>query len=108
MPSVVNLAHGSTYEEMARGKLALRYRILTSLDGYANLGRAVAEQMQTVGRYVSMAETLARIDGLTSADVGAAADASVNDQDHALAAVGGIHELPDYTWIRRKSYFLRY
>ncbi|CAM9869143.1 unnamed protein product, partial [Choristocarpus tenellus] len=32
----------------------------------------------------------------------------INDQDHALAAVGPIHELPDYNWIRRRSYWLRY
>jgi hypothetical protein len=29
-------------------------------------------------------------------------------QDHALAAVGPIYELPDYNWIRRRSYWLRY
>lgn len=31
----------------------------------------------------------------------------INDQDHALAAVGPIHELPDYNWIRRRSFWLR-
>lgn len=35
------------------------------------------------------------------------ADMIINDQDHALAAVGPIHELPDYNWIRRRSYWLR-
>ncbi|CAM9560517.1 unnamed protein product, partial [Ectocarpus sp. 8 AP-2014] len=35
------------------------------------------------------------------------ADEIINDQDHALAAVGPIHELPDYNWIRRRSFWLR-
>ena len=27
---------------------------------------------------------------------------------HALAALGPIHELPDYNFVRRRSYWLRY
>jgi processing peptidase subunit beta len=32
----------------------------------------------------------------------------INDEDHALAAIGPIFELPDYNWIRRRSYWHRY
>ena len=34
--------------------------------------------------------------------------AVINDEDHALAAIGPIYELPDYNWIRRRSYWHRY
>ena len=30
------------------------------------------------------------------------------DRDPALAAIGPILELPDYNWLRRKTYWLRY
>ena len=51
---------------------------------------------------------MARVDALTMADVKAAANSVIDDQDHALAAIGGIHELPDYNWIRRHSFMLWY
>ena len=54
------------------------------------------------------AEIFSRIDAITADDIKATAAKVINDQDHALAAVGGIHVLPDYNWIRRHSYYLRY
>ena len=57
---------------------------------------------------MSNAELFARIDALSTADVKATANKFINDEDHALAAIGPIFELPDYNWIRRRSYWLRY
>ena len=52
---------------------------------------------------------MARVDALTMADVKVAAnDDDDDDQDRALAAIGNIHELPDYNWIRRHSFMLWY
>lgn len=62
----------------------------------------------TVGRAVSLKEMFARIDAVDAAAVKAVAKKVVNDNDHALAAAGPIYELPDYNWIRRRSYWLRY
>ena len=64
---------------------------------------------RSFGRVMSLNEMMARVDALTMMDdVKSAANEVINDQDHALAAIGGIHELPDYNWIRRHSYMLRY
>jgi predicted Zn-dependent peptidase len=49
-----------------------------------NLGR----QMLTYGRVMTPAEFFARVDAVSVADVKAVADQVINDQDHALAAVG--------------------
>lgn len=57
---------------------------------------------------MSIAEVFARIDAVTPEDVKATAKKVINDNDHALAAVGPIYELPDYNWIRRRSHWLRY
>jgi len=108
MPNLVRMAHGVSDEEFARAKAALKTSLLSSLDGDVALADAMATQLQTTGRVMPLGETMARVDALTMEDVKAAADAVINDQDHALAAIGGIHELPDYNWIRRKSYMLRY
>jgi processing peptidase subunit beta len=108
LPNFVRLAHGFSDEEMARAKNALKANILASMDGDIALGEETARQIQTIGRVMPLAETLARVDALTMEDVKAAATEVINDQDHALAAIGGIHELPDYNWIRRHSYMLRY
>ena len=86
----------------------MKTQILSSYDGDLALRNVVAQQLATVGRFTPLSEMLARVDALTMDDVKAAANDVINDQDHALAAIGGIHELPDYNWIRRHSYMLRY
>ena len=108
MPNLVRLAHGISDEELARAKLALKVSICSSYDGDVVSGETMAAQIQTIGRVMPLSEALARVDALTMADVKATAGEVINDQDHALAAIGGIHELPDYNWIRRHSYMLRY
>lgn len=108
MPNFVRLAHGVSDEEFARSKLVLKTQILAAYDGDISVGEEMARQIQTTGRVMPLAETLARVDALTMEDVKTAASEVINDQDHALAAIGGIHELPDYNWIRRHSYMLRY
>ena len=68
----------------------------------------MAAQIQTIGRVMPLAEALARVNALTMVVVKATPGEVTNDQNHALAAIGRIHELPDYNWIRRHSYMLRY
>lgn len=108
MPNLVRLAHGISDEEFVRAKLAMKTQIFMMFDGDIASGEEVARQLQVLGRTLSMAEMVARVDALTMEDLKTAASEVVNDQDHALAAIGGIHELPDYNWIRRHSYMLRY
>ena len=55
-----------------------------------------------------LVEALARVDALTMADVKAAAGEVINDQNHTLTAIGGIHQLPNYNWIRCHSHMLQY
>ena len=109
MPNFVRLAHSISNKELACAtKLALKALICSSYDCDVVLMETMAAQIQTIGRVMPLAEALARVDALTMADVKATAGEVINDQNHALAAIGGIHELPDYNWIRRHSYMLRY
>lgn len=106
--NLVRLVHHVSDEEMDRAKTNLKASMLMGLDGNSNIAEDIGRQMLTYGRRMTPAEIFSRIDAVESSDIKATAAKFINDQDHALAAVGGIHELPDYNWIRRHSYWLRY
>lgn len=54
-------------------------------------------------RRMTAAEIFARIDAVEVEDIKATAMAYIVDEDHALAAIGPIDNLPDYQWIRRHT-----
>lgn len=108
MNNLVRLVHAPSEEEVERAKFNLKSTMLASLDGHWNVAEDIGRQLLCYGRRMSVAETFTRIDAVTVNDIKATAAKFINDQDHALAAVGGIHGLPDYNWIRSHSYWLRY
>uniref|UniRef100_A0A7S0STA1 mitochondrial processing peptidase n=1 Tax=Chromulina nebulosa TaxID=96789 RepID=A0A7S0STA1_9STRA len=108
MDNLVRLCHEVTDEEVERAKVQLKANLLTQLDNFSSITEDIGRQILTYGRRVSTAETFARIDSLTTKDIRSTANHFINDEDHALAAVGPIFELPDYNWIRRRSYWHRY
>mmetsp|Transcript_20899 Transcript_20899/g.31169 ORF Transcript_20899/g.31169 Transcript_20899/m.31169 type:complete len:484 (-) Transcript_20899:108-1559(-) len=108
MNNLVRMVHKVSDEEVQRAKTQLKATMLMGLDGHSAVAEDIGRQLLTYGRRMTPVEVFARIDALTTDDVKATAAKFINDEDHALAAVGGIHELPDYNWIRRHSYWLRY
>lgn len=108
MGNLVRMVHNPSAEEIERAKVQLKATMLMGLDGHSNVAEDIGRQLLTYGRRMTAAEIFSRIDAISEADIKATAAQIINDKDHALAAVGGIHELPDYNWIRRHSYYLRY
>lgn len=106
--NLVRLCHNVTDEEVSRAKTQLKANILLNLDSLTNIAEDIGRQILTYGRRVPNAELFARIDALTTEDIKKTANKIINDEDHALAAIGPIYELPDYNWIRRRSYWQRY
>lgn len=49
------------------------------------------------------AEIFARIDAVQVEDIQATAMRFIVDEDHAMAALGPIANLPSYEWIRRQT-----
>ncbi|KAF4321708.1 hypothetical protein BBO99_00001688 [Phytophthora kernoviae] len=108
MEAMVRLVHKTTDEEVERAKTQLKANMLMQLDGSSPICEDIGRQMLTYGRRMTPAEIFARIDAVDAAAVRQTADEVINDKEHALAATGPIHELPDYNFIRRRSYWLRY
>ena len=108
MDNLVRLCHNVSDEEVDRAKTQLKANMMMQLDSFSLTADDIGRQMLTYGRRMSPAETFQRIDALSTADVKATANKFINDEDHALSAVGPIFELPDYNWIRRRSYWHRY
>lgn len=108
MNNLIRLVHSVGDTEVERAKVSLKAAMLMNLDGHNNVAEEIGRSLLNYGRRMTPAETFSRIDAVTTDDIKATAFKFFNDKDHALAAVGGIHELPDYTWFRRHSYWLRY
>lgn len=107
LEAMVRLVHNTTEEEVQRAKTQLKASLLMQLDGSSPVCEDIGRQFLTYGRRLTPAEIFARIDAVDVGAVKMAADKVINDKDHALSAIGPIHELPDYNFIRRRSYWLR-
>jgi len=108
MNNLIRLVHSVGDEEVERAKVSLKAAMLMNLDGHNNVAEEIGRSLLNYGRRMTPAELFSRIDMVATEDIKATAYKFFNDKDHALAAVGGIHELPDYTWFRRHTYWLRY
>jgi processing peptidase subunit beta len=108
MEALVRLVHKTSDEEVELAKNQLKASMLMQLDGSSAICEDIGRQLLTYGRRLTPAEIFARIDAVDAAAIRKTADEVINDKEHALAALGPIHELPDYNFIRRRSYWLRY
>ncbi|CAM9571830.1 unnamed protein product [Chrysoparadoxa australica] len=108
LDNLLRMVHHSEDEQVDRAKLSLKTKLLLSTQGAAAATADMTQQITSQGRCLHPTEVFARLDDLDTKSVKACAEKFINDECHALAAIGPIYELPDYNWIRRRSYWLRY
>jgi processing peptidase subunit beta len=106
--ALTSLCYEVEPERLEEAKNQLKMNMLAQLDGSTVICEDIGRQLLTYGRRMHPTEVLARIDAIDREAVINTANRYFYDRDHALAAVGPTFELPDYNWIRRRSYWLRY
>lgn len=102
--SLNNLCYNVDENSLAEAKNQLKMTMLSHLDGSTAIAEDIGRQLLTYGRRMHPVEVLSRIEAIDSNAVKQCARRFFLDRDHALAAIGPIYELPDYNWIRSRSY----
>lgn len=108
MNNITRMCYSVEEEDVARARNQLKASILFSQDGTTGIAEDIGRNLLVYGRRMPKAELFARIDAVDSDTVKAVANRFILDQDVAIAALGDTQFLPDYTWMRRRTYWLRY
>jgi processing peptidase subunit beta len=108
MHKVTGLCYSVDESAVARAKNALKASLLFQGDGSMGQAEELGRSLLVYGRAVPRAEMMARIDAVDAAAVKAVANRFVLDQEIAVSALGDTQFLPDYTWLRRRTFWLRY
>ena len=94
--------------DVARAKNQLKSSILFSQDGTTGVAEDLGRSLLVYGRRVPRAELFARIDAVDAEAIKAVAGRFILDQDMAISAMGDVQYMPDYNYLRRRTYWLRY
>lgn len=99
-----NLSYQVDDNALVEAKNQLKMNMLSHLDGSTVIAEDIGRQLLTYGRRMHPTEVMARIDAVDANQIKSVARRYFLDRDHALAAIGPIWELPDYNWIRSRSF----
>jgi len=105
---LTKFAYGIDEARLADAKNSLKLKLLAQMEDSTQVADEVGRHLLTYGRRVHPVESLARIDAVDAGAIKRCANRYLYDRDPALAAVGPIYELPDYNFLRRRTYFLAY
>jgi len=106
--AITELCYHVDEVHLETAKNQIKYQILASLDGSTPIAEDIGRQLLCYGRRIHPAEQIARIDAVDVNAVKLAARRFFYDRDHALAAIGNTHELPNYLDRRRWSYWVKF
>ncbi|KAH8061364.1 peptidase [Aureococcus anophagefferens] len=104
MNNLVRLSFGVTDAELARAKLAYKAELGASIASPAAVAAMLGAHVKLLGAPLAPNELLAMVEDVELDEIKALAYEHLHDCDHALAAVGPVHELRDYNYVRTASY----
>lgn len=106
--AMTSICYDIDEDKLMSAKNNLKMNLLSQHDGSTQICEEIGRQMLTYGRRMHPTELIHRIDAVDANAVKLCANRFFYDTDFALSAIGPIDELPDYNWLRRKTYWLRY
>ena len=104
--AMTKLVYDPNEDDVVRAKNQLKAQLLMTQGADTTAAcEDIGRQLLTYGRRLSKAELCARIDRVDVEQVRKVAERIIYDQDHVLAAMGDVSELPDYNWFRRRCFW---
>lgn len=108
LTGMTKLCYKVSEDDVVRARNQLKAQMLYGQDATTTVAEDIGRQLLVYGRRIPKAELFARIDAVDADTIQQVADRFVYDQDLAMAAMGDTQFVPDYVWLRRRTYFLRY
>jgi len=105
---VTRFSYHVSEDQLDSAKMRLMHSVLQQLDGTSPSNEDLGRQVLTFGRRMHPIEMIQRINAVDVAAIKRCARRFLYDRDIAVAAVGPIYELPDYNFLRRRTYSLKY
>jgi len=107
MYELARLGNNVSAEEVAKAKAALKTAYLAKLDTAPAVSADIGKQILGFGRKIAPVEVFARIDAVDAATVKQTGLEFIDDQELAVSSLGNVYEVPDYNWLRRRTFWLR-
>lgn len=104
MQEFVRLSQNIDEVHLENAKKALKTTLLAQLDSTTAIAEEIGRQMLVYGRRIPMTEWFARIDAVDEDAIKRVANKYLYDRELAVTARGPIHSLPDYNWLRSRTY----
>jgi len=108
MYELTGLCYSVEEEDVTRAKNSLKSMMTLHTDGSSAIAEEIGRHTLCYGRRIPKAELFARIDAVSADAVKAAAYKFIHDKELAIVAMGQTQFVPDYNWIRRRTFWNRF
>jgi processing peptidase subunit beta len=107
MRQITSLSYEIDATALHEAKEAVKVQVLAKYCNQDRVADDMGRQLLAYGRRLHAAEYVARVNAVDAGAVKSAAQRFFLDHDHAFTAYGPIYEMPDYNWIRARTYWRR-